>query len=46
MFDERLYTQLLGVIHMAIKPAIVAKDNCEIDYVSDICFLTPAETLN
>nr|XP_011466433.1 PREDICTED: protein MON2 homolog [Fragaria vesca subsp. vesca] len=32
MFDDRLYTQLLGVIHMAIKPAIVAKDNCEIDY--------------
>lgn len=32
MFDDRLYTQLLAVIHLAIKQAIVASDNCETEY--------------
>ncbi|XP_024186995.1 protein MON2 homolog isoform X2 [Rosa chinensis] len=32
MFDDRLYTQLLAVIRLAMKDAIVANDNCETEY--------------
>lgn len=46
MFDDRLYTQLLAVIHLVIKQAIVASDNCETEYVSDNCFLLPTSPLN
>ncbi|XP_050379358.1 uncharacterized protein LOC126796668 isoform X2 [Argentina anserina] len=32
MFNDRLYIQLLAVIHLAIKQTIVSKDNCETEY--------------
>lgn len=36
MFDDRLYTQLLGIIELAVKQTNVANDNFENEFVSEL----------
>lgn len=35
MFDDHLYTQLLGIIGLAVKQAIINNDNFETEFVSE-----------
>lgn len=37
MFDNKMYTQIVGIIHMAIKQTLVSSDSFESEFVSH-CF--------
>lgn len=34
MFDDRMYTQLLAIIDLAVKQTMITHDNYEIEFVS------------
>jgi hypothetical protein len=41
MFDDRMYTQLLAIIDLVVKQAIITTDSFETEFVSMISYSTP-----